>query len=216
MTNTNKIIYLSISLIILLGIGYLLINKAPTDDVVLPPNSLAIAIKTFTASDGTFTFNYNQLFKVVTNNKPSLDWELNATQQGVLLATLSISKSDKYMPQTNFSDSKLTIGRSTDTSAIKNCLVDNSGMNVKGVDAIVGGYPFKKFIFSGVGAGNLYETTSYKGILDGDCYVVESTIHSTNIGNYPPESGIKEFDKTKAANDLALVVQSMRFMLASD
>ena len=146
---------------------------------------------------------------------PSMDWEMNAKQNGLLLAIVNVPRS--YMPKTNFSEAKLTIGESSDTNAVKNCLADTSGgMNINGVPTTVSGYPFTKFTFEDAGAGNFYETTSYRSVLNGNCYAIEYTIHSTNIGNYSPDQGITEFDKTKITNDLESIVKSLRLIVASN
>ena len=115
------------------------------------------------------------------------------------------------MPNTNFSEAKLTVNTSTNPTEIKNCTAD-----LGGTEATISGYSFKKYISTDAGAGNFYETTSYKGLLDGDCYRLEYTIHSTNIGNYPPELGIKEFDKAKVQDELERIVQSFKFLINSD
>ena len=74
------------------------------------------------------------------------------------------------------------------------------------------GIPFTKFTFSDAGAGNLYETVSYRTKRGGECYVVEYTIHSTNIGMYSPDQGIKEFDRAKVVNMLEKMAKSFRFL----
>jgi len=62
------------------------------------------------------------------------------------------------------------------------------------------------------GAGNIYDTTSYKTIKNNMCYAVEYTVHSTNINNYSPDQNIKEFDKVKIENILNEMVKSFRFL----
>jgi hypothetical protein len=74
------------------------------------------------------------------------------------------------------------------------------------------GIPFTKFTFSDAGAGNLYETTSYRTKRGDECYVVEYTIHSSNIGMYSPDQGIKEFDKDKITKMLDRMVRSFQFL----
>jgi hypothetical protein len=171
---------------------------------------------TYTEAAGNFSFTYDSDFVAMNGDKkPTKDWTINSVNTGVVLATLTIPKS--YMPNTNFSEAKLTIGRSSDAVAIKNCaaIPANSAGKDAG-NATIAGYPFKKMTFSDAGAGNFYDTTSYRGILDGDCYVIEYTIHSTNIQNYPAEQGIKEFDKTKIEAEMEKIISSLHFQLASD
>ena len=115
-------------------------------------------------------------------------------RDGALLAELKLPRSN--MPKTNFSEAKLTINWSNQPTDINNC----SGRTDT----------------SDAGAGNFYETTVVKKIYDGDCYSFEYTIHSTNIQNYDPSQGIKEFDKAKIKSDLESVISSFKYLVNSD
>jgi hypothetical protein len=169
----------------------------------------------FNDSSNIFTFGYNPYFKASEGqNIPSLDWRQNTKKQGVLLASVVISRT--YMPHTNLSDARFTVGRSTDMDEIKSCMNNAINGEKKGESILIDGYPFVRFSLSDAGAGNLYETTSYRGIVDGDCYVIEYTIHSTNIGNYSPDQGIAEFDKTKLTNELESIVYSLKIKISSN
>jgi len=169
----------------------------------------------FTASNGAFSFDYNSFFVALEGQEAqSLDWKLNAKEKGIVLATVTIPRT--YMPQTNFSEGKLIIGKSSDKITIKNCLVNDSVSNNNVIKATLSGYPVVKFTSEDAGAGNLYSTTSYRGIIGGDCYSFEYTIHSTNIGNYSTDQGIQEFDKAKIVNDLESVLKSLRLIVASN
>ena len=217
MTKTAKVLLL---VIIVLALGYVFYFNNKSVTIIPAPVQITPIVtnstKTFTSANGSFSFNYNDAFSVTPGDDTlTTDWELNNLQpNGLLLATVLVPK--YYMPGTNFAESKLTIGKSTDATAIENCLVDNSGIKAVGQPAAVSGYPFTKFTFSDAGAGNFYDTTSYKGIVGGDCYVVEYTIHSSNIGNYSPDQGIIEFDKTKITNDIESIVKSFRLIVASN
>lgn len=171
----------------------------------------------FTDSNKTFTFDYDSSWEVVEGDKiPTLDWRSNAKQKGILLARVIVPKA--YMSGTNFSEARLTIGVSTDANEIKSCLTPVVANEVikPDTDATISGYSFKKSTSREGAAGNFYETTSYKGIIDGDCYAIEYTIHSTNIGNYSPEQGIKEFDKIKIVGELEKILKSFKSLINSD
>ncbi len=171
-------------------------------------------ILTFVEPNDTFTFEYNPFFHVSEGQKvPVLEWRVDAVKKGMLLASLTIPRT--YMPKTNFSDARLTVGRSTDSGEIMSCTAGSLGETKKGTEDI-GGYSFTKFSFSGAGAGNFYETTSYRGLVDGDCYVIEYTIHSTSISNYPASAGIKEFAKSKIEEELEKIINSLKFLINSD
>ena len=169
----------------------------------------------FSDSNNIFTFDYNPYFKAYEGqNILDLDWRQNTTKKGVLLASVVIPKT--YMPNTNFSSARFTIGRSTDANEIKNCMTSATNGEKKGEATTISGYDFVKFSLDDAGAGNFYETTSYRGIVDGDCYAIEYTIHSTNIGNYSPSQGIIEFDKSVIQNEIGKIIKSFKFLINSD
>jgi len=174
-------------------------------------------METFTEANNKFTLSYNTLFKAYEpnpeQNVPNLEWRLDAKQKGMLLARVSIPK--VYMPNTNFSNAYLTVGASTVPKEITSCTNPGSGEVKEGMKDI-SGYPFTRFAKNGAAAGNLYETVSYRGLLDGDCYALEYTIHSTNIANYSPDQNIKEFDKAKVQNEFEKIIASFKFLVNSD
>ena len=169
----------------------------------------------FTDKDNTFSFDYNSFFSASVGDKSvNMDWRMDAAEAGVRLAQVFVPRG--YMSGTNFSDAELIVGRSTDPIAIKKCSSNIRNDEKRVGEANIGGHSFSKFTFTGAAAGNFYETTSYRGIVDGDCYAIEYTIHSTNLGNYSPEQGIKEFDKSKITNDMENIVKSFKFLINSD
>ncbi|MEK7586145.1 MAG: hypothetical protein AAB477_02880 [Patescibacteria group bacterium] len=176
-------------------------------------------IEHFSIKD-VLAFNYNSFFVAREGDKTlTQDWRVNSTSKGLILAKVTVPIG--YIPQTNFIGANFIIGRSTDPAIIKTCTntigiinEENKGGEVDKV--MVNGYPFIKFTTSDAGAGNFYETTSYRGLLDGDCYALEYTIHSTNVENYSPEQGIKAFDELKIQNELEKIVKSFRFLVSSD
>jgi hypothetical protein len=163
----------------------------------------------FVGVNNTFAFDYNAFFQASEGVNSGLEWRQNTTDKGVLLTSVSVPKS--FMTGTNFSDARFTVGKSDDTTAIKNCVAVTNG-EVRGASKIISSHSFDKTTLNDAGAGNFYETTSYRGIVGGNCYAVEYTIHSTNIANYPPELGIKEFDKSKIKKELEKIVTSFKFL----
>ena len=209
----NKTFIILIIIIIIAGV-FVYAYKSKTK-VVKNSEVVVPTFSTYTEPAGTYSFNYNPLFSVVNGDKSkqTTDWRSNTTTEGTLLTTLTIPRS--FMPSTNFSEAKFTIGRSADASVIKSCTTIEKWAG-KSSDVFIGGQKFKEVSLSDAGAGNFYDTTSYRAVLDGDCYVIEYTIHSTNIGNYSPDQGIKEFDKSKIVSELNNIVQSLKFQLASN
>ncbi len=150
--------------------------------------------------DSRFTFIYPKDFAISGSpNVKTKSWRLDATTTGYQVAVVTIPKT--YMPGTNFSDAKFTVGVSNDKAEL-------SG---SGCPAGV------KFSESGgaVAVAIHGQTTSYFTVRDGDCYALEYTIHSTNIANYPAGQ-VTEFDKQKITDIMDNVVKSFTFTVNSD
>lgn len=161
----------------------------------------------FVSAKGTVAFDYNSLFKTMVGPTAStIDWKLDSKQKGTLFSRTIISKT--YMPGTNFSNATLTIGRSGDATAVKSCITA-SAYESKSDTVTISGYPFVSFVRGDAGAGNLYETTSYRSVIKGNCYAIEATTHSTNIGNYSPDQGIKEFNKAAVTAEFEKIIKSV-------
>lgn len=169
-------------------------------------------INTYTDLSKTFSFSYpNQFVLSGGNFGYSQDWEVGTTNLGLLLAVVNIPRTF-FTEKTNFSEAKFTVGTSADPDAIKNCLTYNNGNTGTSSEITVNNRKFTKIQFGDVGAGNYYDTTSYRTIYDNQCYAIEYTIHSSNIYNYSPDQGVKEFDKAKVTSVLEGIVQSFKFI----
>jgi membrane-bound inhibitor of C-type lysozyme len=159
----------------------------------------------------TFSFSYPKEFSFSGGDGSyTQDWRVNTTTLGLLFTMVQIPKS--FMPSTNFSEAKFTVGTSADPEAVKNCLVAENGEVIKNKNVKIDDTSFTEIYSTDAGAGNFYETTSYRTVRDNQCYGVEYTIHSTNIGNYSPDQGIKEFDKAKITSVSENIAQSFKFL----
>jgi membrane-bound inhibitor of C-type lysozyme len=166
---------------------------------------------TYTNTSKIFSFSYPTQFTLSGGELGyTVNWAQQSTSTGLILAQVVIPKS--FMPSTNFGDAKFTIGTSADPDAVANCLVYNLGNFVSTTKVMIGNREFTKINFSDAGAGNFYDTTTYRTIFDNQCYAVEYTIHSSNIGNYSPDQGITEFDKAKITGILEQIVNSFKFL----
>jgi membrane-bound inhibitor of C-type lysozyme len=174
--------------------------------------SSAAGTQIFTDQGKTFSFSYPSVFSISGGGVGySTDWMVNATTSGLLLVKATLPNS--FEPTTNFAGATVTVGTSADPTAISECLTYAAGGNgVKKSSVTINGITYTKFVTSDAGAGNLYQTTSYRVVRNSQCYVVEYTIHSSNIGNYSPDQGIKAFDQSKVQNALEAIVQSFRFL----
>ena len=165
----------------------------------------------FTDSSKTFSFRFPR--NLILSGKDigfTQGWRAGASDYGMVLALVTIPR--QFATRTNFSGAEFSIGQSSDPEAVNNCFVEPRGYGVQTEQVKLAGVSFTKYTFSDAGAGNLYETTSYRTKRGDGCYVVEYTIHSTNIGNYPPDQGIKEFDKGRVIEVLEGMVRGFRFL----
>jgi len=179
-------------------------------------NSTAVnGLKTFTDQGKTFTFTYPEAFSVTGGGIGYTEsWKANSDNTlGLILATIIIPQS--YQPKTNFGDAKFTVGTSSDPEAVKNCLIDNTGVGVKKSVAIIHGVPYTKMVSTDAGAGNRYETTSYRAIQNNQCYAIEYTIHYAVLENFDKNSGVTAFDTTKVHAMLEGIAQSFAFLTNS-
>ena len=159
----------------------------------------------------TFSFSYPKEFAFSGGDGSySPDWRANTSTLGMLFTVVQITKS--FMPGTNFGSTKFTVGTSADPVAVKNCLVSDNGGVVKNKKVEVNGTTFTEITSADAGAGNFYETTSYRAVRNNQCYAVEYTIHYLNLGNFSLDQEIKEFDKTKITSILEGMAQSFKFL----
>lgn len=165
---------------------------------------------TFTDATKLFSFTYPNSGTLSGELGYAMDWRNNTETSGMLLAKVSIP--GLIQPKTNFSEARFTVGTSSDATAVKNCLTDNMGGSSKSTLVTINGVQYTKLTAGDAGAGNLYETTSYRTVKNGQCYAVEYTIHSTQLGNYDPSQGIHAYDKTAVTNMLESIVQSFKFL----
>jgi hypothetical protein len=164
--------------------------------------------------DGGFTISYPIDFVTDENYSitPTTDWRLDANgAPGLKLLTITVPK--VFEPQTNFSDATLTVGDSQSNTAIANCLTpdQSGGLSTSVATTTINGIVFSVFKFSGAGAGNLYDTTSYRTLHAGACYAVEYTIHSNQIANYPPAYNLKQFNESAISSVLDRIVGTFQF-----
>jgi membrane-bound inhibitor of C-type lysozyme len=120
----------------------------------------------------TFSFSYPTEFAFSGGDGSyTQDWRVNTQDLGLLFTVVQIPKS--FMPGTNFGEAKFTVGTSSDPDAVKNCLVAQNGEKVESSNAMIGNTKFTEITLSDAGAGNFYETTSYRTLRNSQCYAVE-------------------------------------------
>lgn len=199
-------------LIVLALLGSLFVKLTRPDTVTAPDevDNAEVVVEESTGlifkdPEGRFTFSYPSEFDFSSNQElAARNWSVLATTSGKVLALITIPKS--FEPETNFSDAIFTVGKSSDPQAISSC-----GQEPDGVTTLINDAYFIKINFGDAGAGNFYETTSYRTLKDNECYSVEYTIHSTSLAAYSPDQNIKEFNREKIEQALEDMVQSFVF-----
>ncbi|MDB5188908.1 MAG: hypothetical protein JWM92_506 [Candidatus Nomurabacteria bacterium] len=169
-------------------------------------------LKSFTDQGKTFTFTYPQAFSLAGGGIGyTQDWKANSDGTlGLVLATVNVPQS--YQPKTNFGDAKFTVGTSSDPKAVTNCLNDISGNGVTKSATTINGVPYTTFVSTDAGAGNRYETTSYRTVRNGQCYAIEYTIHYVVLANFDPSMGVSAYNSVQVHNDLNSIMQGFKFL----
>jgi len=166
--------------------------------------------RSYTNQKYGISLKYPSIYQLVPGKSGLLaEWELYGLTNGVEIVSIDIPGSTQI--RTNFGDATLRIGISNESTAIKQCLNPPDYSNTY-QERIIGGLAFRKFIRSGVGAGNYYDFVSYRAIQNGGCEVFEHVIHYSNIQNYPPEANRKEFDKNIVINSLESILDTVQFI----
>jgi hypothetical protein len=156
-----------------------------------------------------FRFEHPSELAVSTGSaEPARSWRAGAATNGVVLAQVVIPR--EAQANTNFADAKFTVGKSADPTAIRDCMRDAPGEHVSTTTLTVHGRTFTQLVFSDAGAGNFYETTSYRTLDKGECIAVEYTIHSTNLANYAPDQHVAAFDRAKIGAELEAMARSFQ------
>lgn len=160
-----------------------------------------------------FSIAYPIDFATQDNNAAtaSTDWRMNSNNTtGVEYFTLTIPKS--FEPQTNLADVTLTVGASKDASAVADCLSpDPSGEGTALSKATINGIQFNVFQSNDAGAGNIYQTTSYRTVHAGECYAIEYTIHSSQLENYPASYNLQPFSQSKIDSLMQNIIGTFKF-----
>jgi hypothetical protein len=99
--------------------------------------------------------------------------------------------------KTNLGQAYLLISSSNDPQIVSTCTEPNqTAGEVEEVigNEVINGYTFVHTSSDGAGAGNRYQQEIYRTVNKNICYEVIYYLHSSNVGNFPADSGITEFD----------------------
>lgn len=182
-------------LIVIAGIFMLLNIRKP-----IPTPSDGVRLQVYENKDYGFSFSYpsRNIFRLdagyqyVTNNS---------------LARVDLPASDFF--GTNLSEASFIVGASGEQTTVEACLASSSEENATSSEIFINGTAMKVFNGIGVGAGNIYETKSYRAVKNGVCYEATLLLHSGNIGNYEPGT-VRQFDREKFLNELAVILGTFK------
>ncbi len=162
---------------------------------------------------GGFTIAYPIDFDTQDNYMatPTMNWQVGATTTGIVFFTLTVPRA--FEPQTNFADATLTVGSSEDAAAVAQCMSagQTGGPATPTSTATINGSVFTVFHSNDAGAGNYYQTTSYRTLHAGQCYAIEYTVHSGQIANYPTSYDLQPFDQAKIDTLMQNIISTFTF-----
>jgi hypothetical protein len=116
---------------------------------------------------------------------------------------------DSMTTSTNLGEAKILLGRIKDGFGDDNCLPKEGEIFRDPTMTVnINGLKFYKNSFVGAGLGNRWETINYATKDDGKCFNITLWLHSTVLENYPPELGLKQFDRDK-------FIMAFEFILAN-
>ena len=180
-------------------------NSNPVPSNPLPPQPPAEEtenLQTYTDATYHFQFKYSSDFNVVTPNYALLSQKINQVQLP-----------SSTFPKTNFGDGGFAVSVQTVTSE-QECLSANMPEGSTGFNdtQTINGVIFHKTTGMGAGAGNFYESKTYRTLRNSMCYEISETIHTSNIANYDPGT-VSEVDKNAVWTKLDEVLST--FTLSS-
>ncbi|HEY5220600.1 MAG TPA: hypothetical protein VIJ29_00405 [Candidatus Paceibacterota bacterium] len=139
---------------------------------------------------------------------PSTDWRLDTNAPGIKYFMLTVPRA--FEPQTNFAGATLTVGASGNDAAVSDCM--DLGEGVITSTTTINGTSFNVFMWFDEGAGNEYAITSYRTLHAGKCYVIEYSLHSSQIGNYPTSYDLQPFSEQQINSVMQNIVSTFKFM----
>ncbi len=153
----------------------------------------------------SYSFSYPRDFDLKTNEPIGGFLQTGTAQVSV------VTPQDAFQdPKSNFGEAYMTISVASGTAALTNCY--NMPLGARGNEAatstvIVNGRQFVSSATTGVGADQIYNSRIYRTIFNGFCFEAALTVHTGNIGMYPPGT-VVPFDEGKAFGILNAIFDS--------
>jgi len=111
---------------------------------------------------------------------------------------------------TNLIEAYLLFGSSRDASVVQSCTEPISFGGLENIigEVVINDKTFIKSEGGGVGAGNIYQQTYYRAAYQDTCYEMTFFVHYADIGNYAPDSDVKEFDQATLTQKFESILSS--------
>lgn len=189
-------------------------------EVVLPWSQVAaVASKSLrdkiaaqSAADWTTYTSYEDGWAIDYASRPLADpgqaSNLNAGPDGLkILVLVPAAKTNAAGRPTNFSEAFILISARSAQDL-------PPGQKTGQPDGVVklDGHDFEKYVSQDAAVGNLYDLTSYYGVVGDRDYKIDLVIHSTNLAMYDPGTRAA-FDKKSVDEKLGRVLVTLRFLL---
>lgn len=160
-----------------------------------PPQS------TYTNSKYNFSFSYPNSFTQVTPTYGNLSNQIIQVQLG-----------NTDYPKTNFGDADFNISQEAAANLVA-CLkfqYPAAPSSATPAQKEINGINYYVLTGDDAGAGNFYSSTIYRTFINGNCFELNETIHTTNIGNYTPGT-VTQIDTAPIQTMLDGVLNSFNF-----
>ncbi len=124
------------------------------------------------------------------------------------MLAIHVSRTD--FASTNLSEAMVIIGVSRDANIVAQCTSAVSPEE-PGPQKTISGAAFSTFSALSAGAGNRFESTSYRTLHNGVCYAITKLIHYGVLENYDPDA-VHAYDARALNAKLDPIVQSFQFI----
>jgi hypothetical protein len=151
-------------------------NNQNTNTTNPPPPAQTPVMQTYRYAPYEFEFQYGSEFAFTEPNYANLGTKIVQVQ----------------LPQTTFSGTNFVdaaFSVSAQNANLQNvCLGFDAAENVSAFNTtqVINGVTYYKATGSGAAAGNLYESRIYRSWRNNTCFELVETLHTGNLGNYPP------------------------------
>lgn len=115
---------------------------------------------------------------------------------------------DSMYEGTNLAEAGVYVGATTSPAIVSACTQPSANLNEKSLGTVtINSTDFAVFTSADAGAGNFYESRSYRRVNNGTCLEFNELLHSGNIANYTPGQ-VVEFDHAKFSGILDAIVRT--------